>query len=65
MIHYHHENIQAECARIERDDLDAYIQKIHFMMGAITHLQSHCSHLEEVLRANNITMPAIENKDPS
>ncbi len=61
MKHYIHNCIAKDFLEIADTSLENYFRKIQLLMSAVMHLQSHCSHLEEVLRANNITMPVKEN----
>ena len=58
--HIHHcafETVHAVQTQFPIHDLEV---KVQLLCGLVNNLQSHCAHLEEVLRANNITMPPKE-----
>ena len=57
MICHQHQCIHESFLKVDDTSLRGSEEKIHLLMGAVLHLQSHCAHLEEVLRANGIVMP--------
>lgn len=58
MKHYGHDSILTKCASIQSEypikDLE---MKVFHLTAAVAHLQAHNAHLQDVLRANNISMP--------
>ena len=57
MISYRHQNIHDDFLKVQDLTLIGTEEKISLLMGSVSHLQKHCAHLEQVLRANGIKMP--------